>query len=52
MHRLLLLLLLLAGPAAAVRAQGRANALRQVLRHDTAGLGRVLGRPEFYRLQI
>ena len=51
MRRLLLLLLLLAGPVAAP-AQRRPNALRQVLRHDTAGLGRVLGRPEAYRLQI
>ena len=51
MRWLLLLLLLLAGSAAA-RAQSRANALRQVLRHDTAGLGRVLARPEVYRLQI
>ena len=51
MRRLLLLLLLLAGSTVAW-AQGRANALRQVLRHDTAGLGRVLGRPGFYRLQI
>ncbi|WP_354585210.1 serine hydrolase [Hymenobacter sp. UYCo722] len=49
--RQFLLLLLLAGPAAA-RAQGRANVLRQVLRHDTAGLGRVLARPAQYHLQI
>ncbi|MDQ2794171.1 MAG: serine hydrolase [Bacteroidota bacterium] len=47
--QLLLLLALLAAPAAA-RAQG--NALRQVLRHDTVGLGRVLAQPEVYRLQI
>ena len=33
-------------------AQGRANPLQQVLRHDTAGLGRVLARPADYRLQI
>ena len=51
MRRLLLLLLLLAGSTVS-RAQGRANALRQVLHHDTVGLGRVLARPDFYRLQI
>ncbi|MBD2723975.1 serine hydrolase [Hymenobacter armeniacus] len=42
-------LLASAGPAA---AQLRPNPLRQVLRHDTAGLGRVLARPGTYRLQI
>ncbi|GAA4034716.1 hypothetical protein GCM10022409_18950 [Hymenobacter glaciei] len=47
----LLLLLLLAGTVKA-GAQGRANALRQVLRHDTVGLGRVLARPAAYQLQI
>ena len=51
MRRLLLLLLLLAGTAPA-RAQVLANPLRRVLRHDTAGLARVLARPDFYRLQI
>ena len=35
-----------------VAAQGRANPLRQVLRHDTVGLARVLARPVQYRLQI
>lgn len=33
-------------------AQGLANPLRQVLRHDTAGLSRVLRQPDTYRLQI
>ena len=47
---LLLLALWLAGPAA--HAQAPAKALRQVLRHDTAGLARVLARPETYRLQV
>ena len=42
-------LLLRTGPAA---AQLLPNPLRQVLRHDTAGLGRVLANPEKYRLQI
>ena len=37
---------------APVAAQGRANPLRQMLRHDTAGLARVLRRPAYYRLQI
>jgi hypothetical protein len=37
-----------AGPVAAQRG----NPLRQVLRHDTTGLSRVLARPEAYRLQI
>ena len=46
----LLVMLLLSGPAAT--AQGQDNALRQVLRHDTVGLARVLARPDFYRLQI
>ncbi|MBF9142303.1 serine hydrolase [Hymenobacter properus] len=44
----LLLLGLLSYPAKAQRP----NLLRQVLRHDSAGLGRVLARPDFYRLQI
>jgi hypothetical protein len=44
----ILLLGLLSSPATAQRP----NLLRQVLRHDSAGLGRVLARPEFYRLQI
>lgn len=35
-----------------VRAQLFRNPLRQVLRTDTAGLSRVLARPDFYRLQI
>ncbi|WP_177204807.1 serine hydrolase [Hymenobacter arizonensis] len=34
------------------RAQRLANPLRQVLRHDTTGLARVLARPDFYRVQI
>ena len=51
-RRLLLLLVLLAGPAVTARAQRPANALRRVLRHDTAGLARVLARPAAYRLQI
>ena len=38
--------------AAPAAAQAFANPLRRVLRHDTAGLGRVLARPEAYRLQI
>ena len=47
----LLVAALLAGalPAAAQRL---GNPLRQVLRHDTAGLGRVLAHPAAYRLQI
>ena len=47
----LLAAVLLAGALPAA-AQGRGNALRHVLRHDTAGLARVLARPGFYRLQI
>lgn len=45
---------LLAGALAAApaAAQRPANTLRQVLRHDTAGLARVLARPAAYRLQI
>ncbi|MGY3088677.1 hypothetical protein ACVWYF_001717 [Hymenobacter sp. UYAg731] len=46
---LLLVLALLSRPAG---AQLRPNALRQVLRPDTTGLGRVLARPGFYRLQV
>ena len=46
---LLLGLLLGAGPVA---AQFLGNPLRQLLRRDTAGLARVLARPEAYRLQI
>ncbi|UOQ99377.1 class A beta-lactamase-related serine hydrolase [Hymenobacter sp. 5317J-9] len=42
-------LLASAGPVA---AQLRPNPLRQVLRRDTAGLGRVLAHPGAYRLQI
>jgi len=44
-------LLLLAVPRPA-SAQRFANPLRRVLRHDTAGLGRVLAHPAAYRLQI
>ena len=47
----LLVAALLAGAPSAA-AQGRGNLLRQVLRHDTAGLARVLARPGAYRLQI
>ena len=43
------LVLLHARPAA---AQQLPNPLRQVLRHDTIGLGRVLAQPDKYRLQI
>ncbi|GAC1598643.1 MAG: hypothetical protein NVS3B25_24710 [Hymenobacter sp.] len=43
------LALLAAQPAA---AQLLGNPLRQVLRQDSAGLGRVLARPDSYRLQI
>ncbi|MDO7854352.1 serine hydrolase [Hymenobacter convexus] len=50
--RLLLWLSFLLGPAAPAAAQFRPNGLRQVLRHDSAGLGRVLARPDNYRLQI
>ncbi|HEX8326444.1 MAG TPA: serine hydrolase [Hymenobacter sp.] len=46
---LLGLLLMLNGPA---QAQIRPNPLRQMLRHDTVGLGRVLAHPGRYRLQI
>ena len=46
---LLALVLAGGGPAAAQLLQ---NPLHQVLRHDTAGLGRVLANPEKYRLQI
>lgn len=46
----LLLLLLLLAPAA--RAQVLGNSLRRLLRTDTIGLGRVLARPDFYKLQI
>ncbi|MBH8558473.1 serine hydrolase [Hymenobacter negativus] len=42
-------LALLSRPA---EAQFGPNALRQVLRHDTVGLARVLARPDHYRLQI
>ncbi|MBF9220197.1 serine hydrolase [Hymenobacter ruricola] len=49
MRLLLGLLMLPAGPAA---AQLLPNPLRQVLRHDTVGLSRVLAHPETYRLQI
>ena len=45
----LLVLAVLNHPAGAQRCP---NALRQVLRHDTTGLARVLARPDFYRLQI
>ena len=46
-------LLLVAGPAGPpAAAQSRPNPLRQVLRHDTTGLGRVLAHPAAYRLQI
>jgi hypothetical protein len=45
----LLVLALLSRP---VKAQFGPNTLRQVLRHDTAGLGRVLARPDYYHLQI
>ena len=38
--------------AAPASAQLLPNPLRQVLRHDTAGLGRVLANPGKYRLQI
>ncbi len=48
---LLIAALLLAGTKH-VRAQLFANALRQTLRHDTAGLSRVLAHPAAYRLQI
>ncbi|MFD2721790.1 serine hydrolase [Hymenobacter monticola] len=47
----LLVLGLLLGTAAPAAAQ-RPNLLRQVLHHDSAGLGRVLARPDLYRLQI
>ncbi|MDB5236792.1 MAG: hypothetical protein JWR44_3785, partial [Hymenobacter sp.] len=49
--RLLLMsaLALLGSPAA---AQFLTNPLRQVLRHDTVGLSRVLAHPDTYRLQI
>ncbi|WP_310397023.1 serine hydrolase [Hymenobacter sp.] len=47
----LVILGLLALPRAAT-AQAFANPLRRVLRHDTAGLARVLARPAAYRLQI
>ncbi|MCC3154236.1 serine hydrolase [Hymenobacter sp. BT770] len=47
----LLLLLLLAWPRLSA-AQFPGNPLRQVLRHDTVGLARVLAHPEAYRLQI
>ncbi|GAA3989168.1 serine hydrolase [Hymenobacter antarcticus] len=46
---ILALVLAGAGPAAAQLLQ---NPLRQVLRHDTTGLARVLANPEKYRLQI
>ncbi|MDO7849446.1 serine hydrolase [Hymenobacter sp. M29] len=46
-----LLLSCLLGAAVPAAAQ-RPNLLRQVLRHDSAGLGRVLARPDYYRLQI
>ncbi|MDB5268081.1 MAG: hypothetical protein JWP58_1121 [Hymenobacter sp.] len=42
----------LAGLVHPAGAQFRPNALRQMLRHDTTGLGRVLARPGYYRLQI
>ena len=45
----LLVLLAGSGPAA---AQFRPNPLRQVLRHDTAGLGRVLAQSATYQLQV
>jgi hypothetical protein len=48
---LLLAAYLLAGRGAAA-AQALANPLRQVLRHDSAGLARVLRHPENYRLQV
>ncbi|GAB3871995.1 hypothetical protein GCM10028824_21860 [Hymenobacter segetis] len=46
------LLVVLAGLNQPAEAQFRPNALRQVLRHDTVGLARVLARPDYYRLQI
>ncbi len=46
------LLLLLLGAGSSARAQLFQNPLRRLLRTDTAGLGRVLARPDFYRLQI
>lgn len=54
MARLLGLLGLLAGALAprAAAAQGLASPLRQLLRRDTLGLGRVLARPAAYRVQI
>lgn len=50
------LLALLAGPraprAAGAQGLGGGNPLRQLLRRDTAGLGRVLSHPAAYRVQI
>ncbi|WP_140465883.1 serine hydrolase [Hymenobacter nivis] len=50
------LLMLLAGPlaprAAGAQGLGWGNPLRQLLRRDTAGLGRVLAHPAAYRVQI
>lgn len=47
----MLAVILWAGPLPAL-GQRLGNPLRQVLRHDTVGLARVLARPDFYRLQI
>jgi hypothetical protein len=44
-----LVLALLSWPA---KAQVGPNVVRQVLRHDTTGLGRVLARPATYHLQV
>ena len=49
---LLVALALLVSLCGRASAQRLGNPLRQVLRRDTAGLGRVLARPDFYRLQI
>ncbi len=49
---LLSLLVASVGSAHPAAAQLLQNPLRRVLRHDTAGLARVLAHPEAYRLQI
>ena len=49
---LLLAALLAVAPATPAAAQALGNPLRRVLRRDTAGLARVLGRADFYHLQI